>query len=105
MNRSRWIRAGLVTAACLYIPVAITLATSAGGSKPRRAFDEVVGAHVSAMMEEGKRTFRFDTFGDESFWGDVLHLHQAIEGQAHGGVGDGLTPRAALGLGLKVDLR
>ena len=38
------------------------------------------------MLDEGRRTFRFDTFGDEAFWGDVLRLHEAIEG-AHGGVG------------------
>jgi hypothetical protein len=32
-----------------------------------------------------------------------LQLHQAIEGAALGGVGPGITPRAALDLGLKVD--
>jgi hypothetical protein len=30
-------------------------------------------------------------------------LHQAIEGQAHGGVGAGVSPKAALAVGLKVD--
>jgi len=52
----------------------------------------------------GRQTFRFDTFGDESFWGDSLHLDQSIEGAALGGSGPGLSPRAALGLGLKVDV-
>jgi cytochrome c5 len=55
------------------------------------------------MLREGKQTFRFDTFGDEAFWGDMLRLHQAIEGERFGGVGPGLTPRNALALGLKVD--
>ena len=32
------------------------------------------------MIEEGRNTFRFDTFGDEAFWGDTLKLHQAIAG-------------------------
>jgi mono/diheme cytochrome c family protein len=52
---------------------------------------------------EGRETFRFDTFGSESFWGDRLRLHEAIAGAANGGVGDGVSPAAALGVGLKVD--
>ncbi len=61
-------------------------------------------ASVTKRLEAGRNTFRFDTFGDEAFWGDVLKLHQAIEGQARGGVGPGVNPKAALGVGLKVDL-
>jgi len=53
---------------------------------------------------DGRKTFRFDTFGDESFWGGMLKLHEAIEGAKLGGVGPGLSPRNALALGLKVDL-
>jgi hypothetical protein len=52
----------------------------------------------------GRHTFRYDTFGDEAFWGDALHLHQSIQGAALGGTGPGLSPKAALGLGLKVDV-
>jgi len=52
----------------------------------------------------GRKIFRFDTFGDEAFWGDTLGLHRAIAGQANGGVGAGLSPKAALELGLKVDV-
>jgi hypothetical protein len=52
----------------------------------------------------GRKIFRYDTFGDEAFWGDALRLHQAIAGQANGGVGQGLSPKAALALGLKVDV-
>jgi mono/diheme cytochrome c family protein len=55
------------------------------------------------MLERGRRIFRFDTFGDEAFWGGTLRLHEAIEGARFGGVGPGLTPAAALGVGLKVD--
>jgi hypothetical protein len=55
------------------------------------------------MIEEGRKIFRFDTFGDEAFWGDQLRLHQAIVGQKLGGVGPGLSPKMALSLGLKVD--
>lgn len=56
------------------------------------------------MAEEGKQTFRFDTFGDEAFWGDTLQLHQAIEGAKLGGVGPGVSPAIALAVGLKVDV-
>lgn len=50
------------------------------------------------------RTFRFDTFGSEDFWGGKLKLHQAIQGEKNGGIGPGLSPRKALELGLKVDM-
>jgi hypothetical protein len=58
----------------------------------------------SKLARQGKRTFRFDTFGDQAFWGGTLHLNKAIEGAKHGGVGPGLSPKAALALGLKVDV-
>lgn len=56
------------------------------------------------MVKEGRQTFRFDTFGDEEFWGDALKLHQAIAGAKLGGVGAGVSPKAALAVGLKVDV-
>ncbi len=58
---------------------------------------------TSPLVTEGRETFRHDSFGNESFWGGKLGLHRAIAGSANGGVGTGLSPRAALGLGLKVD--
>lgn len=59
---------------------------------------------ASRLVDEGKETFRFDTFGDEAFWGDSLKLHEAIAGESNGGVGDGISPNTALSLGLKVDM-
>jgi hypothetical protein len=54
---------------------------------------------------EGRHIFRFDTFGDEDFWGGTLGLHKAIEGSAFpGGVGPGVSPATALAVGLKVDV-
>ncbi len=61
-------------------------------------------AEVQQMTKQGQRTFRFDTFGDEAYWGDMLHLHQAIEGAKLGGVGPGVSPNTALAVGLKVDV-
>jgi hypothetical protein len=58
-----------------------------------------------SLIVEGKQIFRFDTFGDEDFWGGQLRLHEAIEGEQLGGVGPGVSPATALGVGLKVDVR
>ena len=44
------------------------------------------------MIREGRQIFRYDTFGDESSWGDALQLHRAIAGEKLGGVGGGLSP-------------
>ncbi len=67
-------------------------------------FDEVIAANKDALSQQGKQIFRFDTFGDEAFWGDTLRLHEAIAGAANGGVGPGVSPAQALALGLKVDV-
>jgi hypothetical protein len=56
-----------------------------------------------SMINRGRKIFRFDTFGDEAFWGGQMGLHLAIEGGRFGGIGFGLSPRMALALGLKVD--
>src|SRR5215831_14072189 len=66
--------------------------------------------HNSAILnavnkvQQGEQIFRFDTFGDEAFWGGTLKLHQAIEGAGLGGVGPGVSPKTALAVGLKVDI-
>ena len=57
------------------------------------------------LIAEGKQIFRFDTFGDEDFWGGQLMLHDAIQGEQFGGVGPGVSPATALEVGLKVDVR
>ena len=49
------------------------------------------------LVREGKAIFRFDTFGDETFWTDTLKLHRVIR--------NSVSPTAALGLGLKVDVQ
>jgi hypothetical protein len=60
--------------------------------------------HAVHQVREGRETFRFATFGDEAFWGDGLGLHLAIAGADNGGVGPGVSPTTALGVGLKVDV-
>jgi hypothetical protein len=56
------------------------------------------------LIAEGKQIFRFDTFGDEDFWGGQLQLHQALQGEQFGGVGPGVSPATGLAVGLKVDV-
>ena len=65
---------------------------------------DVIDANADRMIADGRHTFRFDTFGDEAFWGDTLQLHEAIAGSGLGGIGPGVSPKIALALGLKVDV-
>src|SRR5688500_11701197 len=58
--------------------------------------DQQIDANARRMLEEGRRIFRFDTFGSEDFWGGKLRLHESISG---------VSPKAALALGLKVDAK
>ena len=69
-----------------------------------QAFDAAAAKQAQQFLIEGKRIFRFDTFGSEEFWGGQLRLHEAIQGEKLGGVGPGLSPKNALELGLKVDM-
>ena len=67
-------------------------------------FDRVISENAEDLFRNGVQIFRYDTFGDEAFWGDTLKLHQAIAGSRFGGVGPGVSPRTALAVGLKVDV-
>ena len=79
--------------------------SSSAGERPQAAGgNQPVQAQATRLVDQGRQIFRFDTFGDEQFWGDSLKLHRAVAGAANGGVGPGLSPRAALGIGLKVDV-
>ena len=61
----------------------------------RPSADAQNAAASNKLLAEGKQIFRFDTFGDEAFWGGQLRLHETVRT---------LSPRQALGLGLKVDV-
>ena len=47
-----------------------------------------------AVVNQGKDIFRFDTFGDETFWTDTLRLPEVVQT---------VSPSTALSVGLKVD--
>jgi len=49
----------------------------------------------SAEHADGQQIFRFDTFGDEQLWTNVLRMHEVVST---------LDPATALGVGLKVDV-
>ncbi len=47
------------------------------------------------QLAQGQQTFRFDTYGDETFWTDTLRMHEVIS--------SAVSPATALSVGLKVD--
>lgn len=76
---------------CLRSGVALLLAALSacgGDSGPGEDLDP-------GLVAQGKEIFRFDTFGDDSFWTDTLGLHRVIQA--------GVSPATALSVGLKVD--
>lgn len=70
---------------------------------PQPSAESGANSTAEQAVEQGRKIFRYDTFGDEDFWGGALGLHQAIEGAKLGGTGPGVSPSTALSVGLKVD--
>ncbi len=120
MSRGSWNRSTFKAAAgvllfalALLSPVRTSAqAASPGGGQKAAApasspapsgFDAAISKNAQKMIAEGRQIFRYDTFGDEAFWGDTLKLHRAIAGEKLGGVGPGVSPKTALAVGLKVD--
>ena len=61
-----------------------------------RGDDGVIEALREARgIKEGRRIFRYDTFGDEQLWTDVLRMHEVIAT---------VPPATALAVGLNVDV-
>jgi hypothetical protein len=96
MQRSRMVFVALVCGALFVLTV---YSAGDGGrrskEKPLAGFDLTIVNHARELLHQGRESFRFDTFGDEAFWGDTLRLHEAIAE---------VSPNAALGVGLKVDV-
>src|SRR5438132_9302572 len=64
-------------------------------------WDQQVRDHTRGLMDQGREVFRYDTFGSETFFGNTIGLHQAIEGAKFpGGVGGSVSPNTALKFGL-----
>ena len=71
--------------------LAITFAISGTAHTNRRDDDR-----RSDLIREGQQIFRFDTFGDEQLWTDVLRMHEVLPA---------VDPETALAVGLKVDVK
>ena len=83
-----------IAAATLLLVAAVTFAISGDQPVTRAQAPEPPGQSES-RLRDGQRIFRFDTFGDEQFWTDVLRLHEAVAT---------VPPATALAVGLKVDV-
>lgn len=92
----------VTTVAAAGVGLVIAVISSAAPSS-KTDFDADIARYGQVMLDEGRKTFRYDTFGSEAFWGDALQLHRAIAGEKNGGVGPGVSPKTALSVGLKVD--
>src|SRR3954469_14340897 len=78
----------------LLIAAALCLAASGCGvaGSPRAPGEPAPSA---ATIADGRRVFRFETFGDEKVWTDTLHMNEVVE--------KNVDPTTALKVGLKVD--
>src|SRR5262249_32896120 len=97
MKRRTMVTAGIASAGVF----GIVIASAAPPSKT--GFDAEIVRHGQAMLEEGKKTFRYETFGSEAFWADALQLHKPIAGEKNAAAAPGVSPKTALSVGLKVD--
>jgi cytochrome c553 len=85
----------------LAVAFAIPLAACTGTAPDAAIAAQPVDAELASStlhpsdVADGQSIFRFDTFGDETFWTDTLHMHQVIE--------KGVSPKTALSVGLMVD--
>ena len=83
------------TAALAFVlAVASSVAGISSAPTPARAAEGHSGSDAG-RQNDGKTIFRYDTFGDEQLWTDVLRMHEVIPS---------IDPVTALGVGLKVDV-
>jgi hypothetical protein len=72
-----------------------TTAAPEGSATPNAGDDKPIAGTSPALIAEGQRVFRFETFGDEQLWTTTLHLNEVVE--------KAVDPTTALKVGLKVD--
>ena len=93
----------LIGAASTVFVVALALAASSSGPSvaAQQSAQDFTVEHTNSHRESprgqrlGQRIFRYDTFGDEQLWTDVLRMHEVLAT---------VPPATALAVGLKVDL-
>ncbi len=104
MSQPRFRVQVIVTVVVLLVACMIAVSRSVRAGADNNSGHNRVVENATQKVLQGEHIFRFDTFGDEAFWGDTLKLHEAIEGAKLGGVGPGVSPKTALAVGLKVDV-
>jgi hypothetical protein len=86
----------LIGALSLVFTLALTLAIRGEPAATTATHTSTVSKGLDDLIvRAGKLIFRFDTFGDEQFWTDVLRMDEAIAQ---------VDPETALAVGLKVDV-
>src|SRR5215203_6820774 len=83
-----------IGAASLAFALAVGFAVQSPSTGASQAVRRAVVRSQPGQPLDGRTIFRFDTFGDEQLWTDVLRMHEVLPTVA---------PAAALSLGLKVD--
>jgi mono/diheme cytochrome c family protein len=71
------------------------MAYAVSGFAPAAQTASAFGQDGVQTLRDGQRIFRFDTFGDEQLWTDVLRMHEAVAT---------VNPATALAVGLRVDV-
>jgi hypothetical protein len=104
MSQKRYLGIGSVVLVTFGVCAVWFARPSIAQSPSAPPMDATVSDNARQMLDEGRRVFRYETFGDEAYWGDTLKLHRAIAGAKLGGVGPGVSPKTALSVGLKVDV-
>ena len=87
--------AGAVGAATVVFILALASAMSRFAEPTLAGQTAVADRELGARQRLGQEIFRFDTFGDEQLWTDVLRMHEVIAT---------IPPTTALQVGLKVDV-
>jgi hypothetical protein len=103
-RRVSFLRTVLLTWALLAVICFGLVAQGLSGESTDKEHRDSTTGNAVELVKEGRQIFRFDTFGDQAFWGGTLKLHRSIEGSRLGGVGPGVSPKTALSVGLKVDV-
>jgi mono/diheme cytochrome c family protein len=95
----RAVRAALVCAVMMLVGAALLdldgLVQAVSSTPRTMGPDNGAKKHGQRLYAQGQQIFRFDTFGDETFWTDTLHMNEVVA--------SAVDPTTALSVGLKVD--
>lgn len=86
---------GLLSQVVLAVPVLVGLTIAVSVASCLRDLPTGPDPLDPVLVAQGKTVFRFDTYGNETFWTDTLRMHEVIS--------SAVSPATALSVGLKVD--